>query len=387
VFPGVPFTLVQKNSPANVATIPSSGNPRAPAPVLGIDVNYCKTPTCANFGVRVAPTAARGPGAVNPYTIVARGAGLPAAKCNACGEIFNLKSNLGIYEEAYRLLAQTYPAASCPDPMCRNHRVPTHVPRAYQEFGLTKLGSQRYRCKECGKTFSVKPRGLNPIAHQKQSEKNREILADLVGRMPLRRICEAANVHPMVLYERIDFFHEQALAFLADRERRLAHMEIPRLYIGVDRQDNVVNRTQRKDKRNVTLTSVTAADNATGYVFGIHPNFDPSPDPVAVERLHRALGDDKVGLPYRRFARLWLESDYAASVAGAQKLVSPGNLSGNIATTYANAGLRPDVEAPEDVTNVAQLPERGMLVHSEYTLYGFFLTLRKLFDSVDAYFA
>ena len=205
--------------------------------------------------------------------------------------------------------------------------------------------------------------------------------------MPLRRICEAANVHPMVLYERIDFFHEQALAFLADRERRLAHMEIPRLYIGVDRQDNVVNRTQRKDKRNVTLTSVTAADNATGYVFGIHPNFDPSPDPVAVERLHRALGDDKVGLPYRRFARLWLESDYAASVAGAQKLVSPGNLSGNIATTYANAGLRPDVEAPEDVTNVAQLPERGMLVHSEYTLYGFFLTLRKLFDSVDAYFA
>ena len=100
MFPGVPFTLVQKNSPANVATIPSSGNPRAPAPVLGIDVNYCKTPTCANFGVRVAPTAARGPGAVNPYTIVARGAGLPAAKCNACGEIFNLKSNLGIYEEA-----------------------------------------------------------------------------------------------------------------------------------------------------------------------------------------------------------------------------------------------------------------------------------------------
>jgi transposase-like protein len=383
VLPRVSRTRVQKNFSAVEAIAPSSSNPRAPAPVLGIDVNHCKTPTCVNFGVTVAPTVQRGPGAVNAYTISATKAGVPAARCNACGEIFGLKSNLGIYEEAYRLLAQTYPAASCRDPFCRSHRVPTHVSNAYQAFGTTKLGSRRYRCKACGKTFSVKPKGLNPIARQKQSDKNRLILSMLIGKMPLRRICEAASVHPEVLYERIDFFHEQSLALLSDRERHLEGMEIPRLYVGVDRQDNVVNWTQRKDKRNVTLTSVAAADNGSGYVFGVHPNFDPEPDPVEVEKRHIALGDDQVGVPYRRFARLWLGSDYAASQRASQKLVSLGTLSANIATVYANAERRMDVESSENVTKDTKLPERGMLVHSEYTLYGFFIALRKLFCNVE----
>ena len=373
---------MQKNSSAGVAEAPTISPLRSPPPVLGIDVNYCKTPTCANFGVLVAPTVQRRLGATNAYTIVAS-AGVPAAKCNACGEVFTVKSNLGIYEEAYRLLEQTYPAASCPDVFCLNHRVPTHVPNAYHAFGTTKLGSQRYRCRNCGKTFSVKPKGLNPIARQKQSDKNRVILSMLTGKMPLRRICEAASVHPEVLYERIDFFHEQSLALLADRESDLEHMDIPRLYIGVDRQDNVVNWTQRKDKRKLTLNSVAAADNNSGYVFGMHPNFDPEPDPTEVEQRHIALGDDQVRSPYRRFARLWLEGDYAASLRNTQRAPLPGNLPANIATTYANGNKRLDVEASENVTGDDRLPQRGMLVHSEYTLYGFFIALRKMLGNVE----
>jgi transposase-like protein len=358
--------------------------PRSPEPVLGIDVNHCKTPSCDNFGVPIAATATRGPGAANAYTIVAYGKGIPSARCNACGEHFVIKSNLGIQEEAYRILSGTWPADSCPDPMCSSHRIPTHVPKAYQSFGTTGIGSKRYRCKACGKTFSVKPEGINPIARQKQSDKNRMIMSMLVNKVPMRRICEVADVHPMVLYERIDFLHEQAGAFLASRESRIPDLDIKRVYVGVDRQDVVANWTQRSDKRNVTISSVAAGDNKTGYLFAIQPNYDPGMDPCAIEADHKARGDDLVGIPHRRHARLWLESDYAEAVLNSRRAVPAGNLASDIATGYANALARDDIEASEVMdSHDDRLPERGMLVHSEYTLHGFFVHLRKLFDNVE----
>lgn len=358
----------------------ASNTPRAPSPVLGIDVNHCKNPVCSNFGVPIPQVSQYGN---NPYTLHATGAKLPAAKCNACGEIFGLKSNQGVFEETYRILEQTYGTASCPDVMCANHRLPTHMEGAYQSFGITSSGSQRYRCKACKKTFSVKPKGRNPIAKQKQSDKNRTILSLLVNKMPLRRICEAADVHPETLYDRIDFFHEQALAFLGERETSLPDMEIKRLYIGVDRQDHVINWSQRKDKRNVTLSSVAAADNRSGYVFGMHPNFDPKMDPIEVEKLHQALGDNNVGACHRKFARLWVQDDYAKSLQNSRQYLSKGSLSSNISTAYANGSLKADIESPEHVTQYDKLPEKGMQVHAEYTLHGFFIALRKMFRNVE----
>ncbi|MCX7185111.1 MAG: hypothetical protein NTW90_07755 [Nitrosospira sp.] len=370
--------MTQATTPAVLQQPPSPSTPRVPPVVLGVNVNHCKNPYCSNFTVPVAEKTAYG---TNPYTIVATAAKTPAAKCNACGEIFGLKSNQGVFEEAWRIIEQTYTADTCPDSMCDNHRVPTHVPKAYQEFGVTKAGSKRYRCKKCSVTFSVKPKGLNPIARQQQSDKNRIVMAMLVGRMPLRRICEAADIAPRVLYERIDFFHEQSLAFLAERERNLSDMEIPRLYLGVDRQDHVINWSGRKDKRNVTLSSVAAADNATGYVFGMHPNFDPGMDPLRVEALHKSRGEDKLGACHRGFARLWLESDYDSAVMNSKRLSGIGTLPSDIATTYANGKLKADIEAPEIVGREDMLPQNGMLVHAEYTLHGFFLALRKMFSS------
>lgn len=359
---------------------PAPKHPRSPEPVHGIDVNHCKNPNCENFEVPVGEKTGYG---TNPYTIVAVGAKIPAARCNACEEIFALKSNRGVFEEAYRILRQTYDVATCPEFVCSNHRVDVSAPGAYHSFGTTKAGSRRYRCKECGKTFSVKPEGINPISRQKQSDKNRAILSMLVNKMPLRRICEAADVSFPVLHDRIDFLHEQAMAFLGSRERELAGMEIDRLYIGVDRQDHVINWTRRDDKRNVTLSSVAAADNATGYVFGVHPNFDPEADPLPVEALHFALGDSQAGACHRRFARLWLQEDFAKAVRQSSRPLSGASLEEDIRSYYSSAGMRDDTEPSERFSGKDdRLPEKGMLVHSEYTLHGFFAALRRMFDNV-----
>lgn len=330
----------------------------------------------------MAEVAQKGPQANNSYTIVATGAKLPAAKCNCCGEIFGLKSNQGVFEEAYRILAPLFGAASCPVPECANHRVPTHIAGAYHEFGKTSAGSQRYRCRACSKTFSVKEKGVNPIAKQVHSDKNRTILSMLVGKMPLRRICEAAEVSPPVLYDKIDFLHRQAVAFLADRERALPGMKIERLYVGVDRQDHVVNWSRRADKRNVTLSSIAAADNATGYVFGMVPNFDPQPNPALIEAEHLALGDHLVPACHRKNARLWLTSDFDAAMAQSKRFVGTGGLGSSINATYATHAARPDMEAPERMEKEDKLPDSGMLVHSEYTMHGFFIALQRMFENV-----
>lgn len=76
--------------------------------VHGVQVNHCKNPACDNYGFPVRQVSRKGE---NLYTIVATGAKLPAAKCGCCGEIFGLKSNQGIFEEAYRMLAPLYGAS------------------------------------------------------------------------------------------------------------------------------------------------------------------------------------------------------------------------------------------------------------------------------------
>jgi len=357
--------------------------PRVPPPVDGIDVNFCRNPTCGNFGVPIPGTATRGPGASNPYTVVATGRKSPAARCNVCGETFTLKSNAGVAEETRRILSESFPRPSCPDPLCSNHRVPVGTSGAFVSIGKTKLGSARYRCKACGGGFSVKPPGLNPIRNQRQSDKNRSILSMLTNKMPLRRICEAADVSPRVLYERIDFFHEQALAFLADRERNLSTTAFPRLYVGVDRQMYAINWSGREDKRNVVLEAVASADNGSGYVFGMHSNFDPAPNPKVVEQAALAAGDHLLAPPRRRFARLWLQSDFDEAVRASRRQTPRGGVDDAIRTAYANAVLREDSESSDTPSNVDRLPESGMLVHSQYTLHGHFMALRRLLDGAE----
>ena len=224
-------------------------------------------------------------------------------------------------------------------------------------------------------------RSSSSTTGQKQPHKNRLIFQLLMNKSPFRRICEIANIAPGTLYPKLDFLHRQCLAFVGHRERRLLQgFSIPRLYIGIDRQDYVVNWTQRKDKRNVQLTAVGSADNTTRYVFGMHLNFDPDVEAGAIEHEAAALGDPRVRKPFRRHARLWLASDYAAAQQkGTNALLgADGTLNGAVAARYKDAESRSDVEVFEEPGRTTQLPKTGMQVHTEYTLYGHCFLLRNL---------
>lgn len=369
---------------------------RIPVPIGGIQVNFCKNPECVNFGMHpkenikgltmpAIPDPITGKRHRDRYTVNSKGKAYPSLCCHSCKQRPPIKSNLGVHEEYNRMRAYLSPpaGASCSNTACRNHdlAVATH-PLLYQKHGTTEAKSRRYRCKSCGKLFSVKSRSIN---RQAKSYKNIMLFKLLVNKMPFQRICEILDFDMKTLYHKIDFLHEQCLAYAAHHESRLPDLKLRRLYISTDRQDYIVNWGDAGDRRNVVLQAVGSADNRSGYVFGMHVNYDAGLDNKAVEADAVDIDDYALKSPFRKYARLWLEQDYAgARLKSLAKSPANGNtVSEEILHVYADAQLREDIEAFEMMTSAVKLPLKGMLVHSEYTLYGHMLFLKHLLRSVE----
>lgn len=373
--------------------------PRVPLEVAGIQVNFCKNPRCVNYGVPAsAEKQPKGRGARergrDSYRIAGsthgRGVSIPVITCLECNEAPPIKSNQGVFEERERMAA--YLATedpSCPNESCPNHKVPVNQKKGhYQSFGATAAGSPRFRCLLCKKTFSVSI--SKPAKNHQLPHKNSEVYSMLVNAVPMRRICKIAGISQKTLYDKIRFIHQQTMAFVARRERRLLTGEVrpEKLYLSVDRQDHLINWTNRKDKRQTQFQAVGTADNTSSYVFAIHLNYDPSLRPEVVEREAVGGGDYELKPPFRRHARLWLLGDYTP--AAAERLRTAGlrqnggaqSLNQTITQIYQEALARVDVEACDLPAEYTRLPIKGMQVHAEYTLYGHFYFLRNLLRHV-----
>ena len=369
-------------------TSTESKTPRIPATVKGIQVNFCKSPTCRNYG-RSANEAIQGRGAHVPEedrdTYILSGyVGGAVLKCKRCGETPPVKSNLAISEEIERFNKYLIPSteSSCPTATCSNNSIGISTPKTYLSFGKTKSGSQRYRCRLCKTTFAIGGSTLR----QKRPEINETIFSLLVNKMPFNRICEVAKLGSMnALYWKINFIHQQCLAFAGAQERRLSQMPIKRLYLSVDRQEHLINWKTAGDKRNVSLSALGSADNKSGFVFGIHVNYDPDLNTVDINKEAEAIGDLDLRQPYRRYARLWLAPDYNASLSRSIKRGVSGSksLSSTIVDSYDEAGSRDDVEVSETQDTTTKLPKSGILVHSDYTMYGHFFFLKSLLKNVE----
>ncbi len=294
-----------------------------------------------------------------------------------------IKSNLAIWEEYHRLSAYLAPPqeATCPVATCQNHDIGVSTPKAYQSFGVTSAGAKRYRCRACSKTFSV---NNNPTSRQRLIDKNDEVFRLLVNKVPLKRMSELAGVTMDTLYRKIDFIHQQCLAFAAAQESRLPEMPIKRLYLSVDRQNHLLNWKHANDKRNIVLNALGTADNKSGYIFGIHVNYDASVDANRIELEARKAGDNNTPPPFRKYARLWLAQDYCNALARRNRhRVDKEYLVDDIQDGYDAVAGRDDVETPDCQTVETSLPYSGMQVHSEYTLYAHFRFLKELFRNVE----
>ena len=371
--------------------------PRLPGEVDGIQVNFCRNPQCANFGKPpvVPDDGKRKTPGTDSYRVIAAGKGKPTLHCLLCQESPPLKSNLAVVEEFERILRslKSDDLLTCPNADCVNKVVPVEEGKGhYQRFGKTAAGSVRWRCTACRRLFSEPKK---PTLRQRTPEKNDLVFRLLVNKSPMRRICEVAEIGAETLYQRIAFFAKRFERFAAMQERKLMAMKIPRLYLQIDRQEYVVNWTKEADKRNVRMHALGTADGRSGYVFGMHLNYDSSLDAPKIEAEAAAIGDINIVFPYRRFARLWLRDDYTSSARQAtraikrlqakqkyRKLAGTTGVSRNVASTYIDLAARGDVEVADGTNFDLQLPEEGMQVHADYTLYGHFQYLKVLLADV-----
>lgn len=198
---------------------------RAPGPFEGLNVNYCKNPKCARFGVpetphrkKLAAGAAPQPG---DCALVGAGKSKPLLKCLLCGKPLPPRSNQGIVEELNRVMVYL---SGTDDPACQNEaRALFTVPLSladsqYAQRGKTAAGTQRYRCNACKKTFSGVGKSTKK---QRMPHKNRDVFALLISKMPIRRMAWYTGTDRKSLHGKIDFVHRQCVAFSGERERSL----------------------------------------------------------------------------------------------------------------------------------------------------------------------
>lgn len=290
--------------------------------------------------------------ATDDYLAVGVGKGQHGLRCKACGEAFTTKSNLAIVEELQRLREQGSPVVDdtgCNTAGCQNfRRIETTPPSRYQSFGHSAGGSRRWRCKACRKTFTTSTRAT---LRQRQPDKNELIFRLLINKSPMRRICEVADIHPSVLYQRIGFLYRQCVRIAADIEASLPFRSFHRIGIAVDRQEHVVNWSSQFDRRVTQLSAVASADVASGFVFGTHLDYDPRFDAHDLDLAARECGDADKPAAFRRFARVFLP-------------------------------FETDMAVEDSLPTDTRLPSRGVRVHSQYTLFAHFMFLKERLHQV-----
>lgn len=364
--------------------------PRIPAAVDGIQANSCRTVGCENFGVEPAEAVTRGgvragtTRVTDGYRVVGHNKvkGWKRLRCLRCGGHTTFKSNLAIREELERLAAylEPTPEPACATEACPSNGIGVHArPSLYYPHGKTKAGSPRWRCKACRAVVTER----KPGREQRRSAENLTVFRLLVNKSPIKAIARVADLSPSTVYDKIDFIHRQCLAFVAHRERQLRNRELPPLWISCDRQDYVLNWSDRHDKRITQLTAIGSAENRTGYVFGMHVNYDPAVALEAVVQAAEAAGDPLIEEPaFRRHARLWLPRDYQEAVRRDPGLNFPPparpGVDGLIEAAEQVMEAVADSEALERVFPTSRPPSKGMQVHFEYTAHAHFRLLARL---------
>lgn len=368
-------------------------SPRIPLPVDGIQINFCKNPACGNY---LTPAShlyqPRGKNARNLHRddyIVSGGDadGAQVIQCKKCGECPPIKSNLGIKEEYERISAYldpVKPLVCCPNGDCENHGVELEFhPERYWSFGKTKAGSKRFRCKACLTTFTT---GQKPTNGQRHTNINASIFMALVNKQPLKRIAFTNHISMKTFYDRLNFIYEQCRTFAGSRERNLPNMKRKYMNISVDRQFYSVNWATKEDRRVVMVYGVGSADRKSGFVFGVHLNYDPSLTPEKVELDAIASGDYSVKRAMRKYARFWLERDYLETTRKTPpvtKVSTKDPVWLKSAAKYHEAVQRDDIEAVDEQYSFSRLPKYGMLVHAEYTLYAHFFFLKDQLAGIE----
>ncbi len=372
-----------------------------------IQVNFCKNPKCENFGltpedmlsseeyleaksfadskrVRVRkPFYKIQKSSPRHVSLSCKGCHKLKSETNEHQQTFHiLKSNKAVFEELERITRyMVKPNERCPNEECLSNIGST--PTSIKKRGFTAAGRQRYYCNVCQNSFTNKPARHR---NQRKSKDNKTLLRYLMQGNSIRSLAEGSEVSPQTVYNKIDFFHEQCMAFAAERESKLNSMAIERLYLSTDRQVQISNWTNRKHKKNCEFYGIATADRESSYVFAFNFNYDPDLNPLHINQLAQESGDSSRENHLKTYARVWLESEFNEDTPkkeiNGEALLASGSLEGSIENKINFDNQLNSTSSSERFDSTTQLPLKGMEVHNEYTMMAHFFFLKRLFKNV-----
>ena len=305
-----------------------------------------------------------------------------------------MRSNAGLIAEIERLLDagglwKRVETTGCANTDCENHGRPIASHRRhYVKRGKNKAANgQNFQCKSCGRKMLLS----DPI---RLHDGSRRLAADVFGRIanksPVRGTVRGSGVKGMNTYYRIlDFIHSRCRTHSGAVDRALmdGRLTLPKdLVIESDAQEFTLNWVSRLDRRNVVLSSYCTVDAKSGFILGMHANFDGRINPFDINMEAAANGDLELAEPFRRHAQYWLAGDeLRAGRAMHTRLRKHDSMEliKQIRALYESAETRADVEDIElhgynDEFYRTPALGVGMQVHLPYTVYAHWIVLRRL---------
>jgi len=216
-----------------------------------------------------------------------------------------------------------------------------------------RKGSQRFDCNGCFTKFSVK---LDPQQRHYRRDLNIPLFLDMMNKGIINRAQEKFKVSARVIYDKLNFYYKQALAFDAYHSERLSEkIENGMLSLSTDRQHYLSNWGDHNAPMPTPILNTSTADNGSGFIFASTVNFDFTTDYRYVTKEYREKKEYEKQSYYSRFAQYVLNDDEA-----------------NKQVSGLNAGVP------------MQTPAKGLLVQQTYNILTHFYLIKEMLGKANS---
>ncbi len=315
-----------------------------------IQLNCCRNVACANYGVvpkaKTSISTKQRRQFENGYSITGRLIE-PSLKCTICGNSYSLVNNSSYAELLGDINGSFKPRTyCCPNTRCSNHGHDIeNFPKHYRLTGNSKvkdkhhqhenwyretfvdgrpaykpkpmehyhnageIPSQRVTCKSCDSRFTIP---MTPEIRHYRKDSHHNFFKALMSGVSNMALGDTLNIQTKTVYDKINFIHQQCLAFEHDHIGDvLDAISVRQLALSTDRQHYSTSWNDRdRIEGHTSLRAIATVDNITGFILGSHLNFDNREDAFSIRQKSSHIQDTVKARAYRRFGQYALSDSY-----------------------------------------------------------------------------
>ncbi|MGJ7094672.1 transposase [Vibrio hannami] len=314
---------------------------KLPRDADGLQLNFCKTLACDNFGLSDAER----------YVLQHVNPKRPTMVCRECGAFPPLLNNQEVLNELQRLRhVHSDGLPACRNQECENFSLSVHTHKnLYHAFGYSG-DRQRYRCKKCQSTFVDKWSGAN---QKIQFQEN--LLALLFTGYSVREICRKLEINPKTFYDHVDH--------IASRCRRKLAMYDARWVTHEEHYHFASSFMPLQPHSDNGVLWFATGEAESGYILSQHINYSADEEPVGTVDHN----------PYETPAR-FVSRRYLAETNLSMTMQSI-DLRERIDQKYQIILARGNVEDPMGNMTQFNYPSKGAVIRAPYTSYAHYMHL------------